>query len=324
MRFAAKFGILGRVVYRNTEGAVIFLSKTAKTLAQFNWSYLSATGQQYIVGLYHGPESGHLVVYCNNDIVAIDFNVAADARYPFFIEEDLCEIRIERRHGALQYFFESNEEIDTPLNRHRRERKRKDRLFLRALIAGTVLFIAILIVAVLSIQKSEDERALEVVRQGGGAPTIGRVAFDPADADPEWTNFWYSEGGSVRQGKTPVPPGRRLPNGMILESGDEFAVYYHAIRTHIAMIDFDSPTPQQTERYRRRALAEHLRVHPELREREAACLLDIAFEIRQLDGYADFYWQTTDPQQNPQHNANSYYRLVRDTSFVRRFREQCR
>jgi hypothetical protein len=323
MRFAAKFGILGRVVYHCTACAVISSSKTAKALAQFNWSYLSPSGQQYIVGLYHGPESGHLVVYCNNDIVAIDFNVAADAKYPFFIEEDLCEIRIERRGDKLHYFFESNEEVDTPLNRVRRQRKQRDRRFLRVLIVGAVLFVVGMVVMMLSMQQSEDESALKTVENGGGLPAIGRVAFDPDTTGSEWIAFWYVADGAVKQGKAPMPPARRLPNGMVLEPGDEFTVHYHFVRTHIALIDFDSPTPEQTERYRRRALAEHLRLHPELVEKEVDCLLGIAFEIKDLAGYADFYWQTAEPQENPEHNFNSYYRLVRDTSFVRRLRERC-
>ena len=69
----------------------------------------------------HGAESGHLMVYCNTNIVLIDFEILQSKTYSFFIEDELCELSIERKDDQFFYGFEINKKADTPLNRQRRK-----------------------------------------------------------------------------------------------------------------------------------------------------------------------------------------------------------
>ena len=63
-------------------------------MAQIGWVYLDNYGGRHRVGLYHGDQTGHLVIHCNLRVVQIDFSVRDTKRYSFFIEDELCEIDI--------------------------------------------------------------------------------------------------------------------------------------------------------------------------------------------------------------------------------------
>ena len=73
---------------------------------RFNWTYVADKGVKHHVGLMHGAESGHLLVYCDAKIILIDFEILEDKKYSFFIDEQLCEISIEKIKGQFYYSFE--------------------------------------------------------------------------------------------------------------------------------------------------------------------------------------------------------------------------
>ncbi len=297
--------------------------KPQSQLSQFAWSYRSATGQEYIIGLYHGPESGHLVVYCNNEVIAIDFNVKDNARYPFFIEEDLCEVRIERKADKFQYFFESNREVDTPFNRERQARDRHSRRFLNIALSifGVIVVAASILIAVSRKQAMDD--ALKQLAEYDGEETIAKAYLKQDKKGRRWIVFSYAGGGQVQHGRVALPPHGILPNGMPLEPGDGFTVRYHHMRPEVGIMDFGRPAPELLERYRQQALREQLRLHPELSNEKAACQVKIAYDLKGIGGYADFFWQSAGPETNPDHNRNTYLRLVRDAPFTRMEKEQC-
>lgn len=82
-------------------------------------------GGQHRIGLYHGANSGHVLIYCNARIVVIDFSVWDSKTYTFFIEDELCEIQLDRVKGGFTYDFEVNKTADTPKNKQRKRRERK-------------------------------------------------------------------------------------------------------------------------------------------------------------------------------------------------------
>jgi hypothetical protein len=100
-----------------------------------------------------------------------------------------------------------------------------------------------------------------------------------------------------------------------LESGDEFMVHYDFDKPHLNVLDFQAPTPIQIARYRKRTAEKHLRLHPDLNKKHVECLLDIAFELKGLNGYADFHYQNTPVAENSLHNQETYGRLTRDIPF---------
>ncbi len=111
--------------------------------SQFQWTYLDARGQLHRIGLYHGPRSGHVVVYCDGRILFVDFAVFHDKVYPFFIEDQLCELHLIREKNAMRYEFKVNTEADTPLNKARKEQMRQEHRWTQLRIGlGAVLILA--------------------------------------------------------------------------------------------------------------------------------------------------------------------------------------
>jgi hypothetical protein len=93
-------------------------------MSQMTWTYVDDDGYRHQVGLFHGDDSGHLLVYCNSRIVVIDFNVTASKNYSFFIDEELCDVAIEEKEGKFSYGFTIDQVTDTPRNRGRRKMNR--------------------------------------------------------------------------------------------------------------------------------------------------------------------------------------------------------
>jgi tRNA A-37 threonylcarbamoyl transferase component Bud32 len=83
-------------------------------MAQSNWTYHGASGRSYQVGLYHGDDSGHVIIYCNNNILTIDFGVNEEKSYSFYLEQDLCELSLNETDEGYAYDFSIAEAAPTP------------------------------------------------------------------------------------------------------------------------------------------------------------------------------------------------------------------
>ncbi len=109
-------------------------------MAQIRWVYASPTQRQYAIGLYHGEKSRHVLLYVNNRISVIDFNVKEDKTYSFFIEEELCELSMQKTDTHWKYDFAINTVIQTPANIVRRKRELR---YLIYAIAFLLLFVGL-------------------------------------------------------------------------------------------------------------------------------------------------------------------------------------
>lgn len=272
-------------------------------MSQHAWAYLSPGGQQYIVGLYHGPDSGNLVVYCNNEVVAIDFQVKDQARYSFFIEEDLCEVRIEKKGDHFQYFFESNLEVDTPLNRKRQQAARRDKRFLIFILIASVVLAAVLVsFTMYTLGKAREKARIELAEDRYGVETEAIILSDKNKNGKHHITFSYQTHNQQRRGKIEIAPESFFPNGMPIESGDVFTAFYHVLRPEVHRVDFSKPTIEQQKRYRERARNQHLQLHRGISPAETDSLLDIAFKKFGAEAWPIFYWQNAEPEENPEYN----------------------
>ncbi len=119
-------------------------------MSQITWTYIGDDGSRHKVGLFHGDNTGHLLVYCNTRIVVIDFGVRASKNYSFFINDELCDIEVEEKEGKFSYGFKIDEITDTPRNRGRRKMIRSE--VLQSLIMGAAFLLIILLVVYLSLR----------------------------------------------------------------------------------------------------------------------------------------------------------------------------
>lgn len=292
-------------------------------VSQYAWSYRSPAGQEYIVGLYHGPESGHVVVYCNQEVVAIDFNVRQSACYTFFIEEDLCEVHIERTGQGFHYSMRSNQKVDTPFNRKRWQLERQQRQFLWKALAAFGLIVLTVSVLVWHSQRQANWQARRELALQYGEVTTAKAFREKDRQGAQWVAFEYVAAGQIHQGRQPLLDNDYLPNGMPLEPGDEFVVRFHPAKPELAVMDFEQPSPSVLARYRAMALDAWLRTQPQQSESAANCLLDAAYELYGLGAYADVYWQDKTSKENPLHNQETFSRLLQQEDFQQRARERC-
>ncbi|MBT8231895.1 MAG: hypothetical protein HKO66_05520 [Saprospiraceae bacterium] len=72
-------------------------------MAQLNWTYFSLTGFPYRIEMYHGDESGHLILFVNSNIIHIDFKQFGPTDYSFYIENQLLKLEIKGDLNPFDY-----------------------------------------------------------------------------------------------------------------------------------------------------------------------------------------------------------------------------
>ena len=117
-------------------------------MPQLSWSITGPTGFIYRLGLFHGDDDRHVVVHCNDKVVAIDFNVQDSKTYSVFLDQELCEVSIDHTGGNnFTYDCRINREVATPLNDRRNKARaaaeKSDRLRFYGVIA-LLLIVALL------------------------------------------------------------------------------------------------------------------------------------------------------------------------------------
>lgn len=246
------------------------------------------------------------MVYCNLRIILIEFSILQDYTYSFFIENEMLDLTINRQGNGFQYDFHINKEVDTPRNRERKVQEKQERRWLSmALITVGILGVLFLGAWWYNEVRTDEDDLAKVRYSAWKAPAKVFVNNNKV------LKYSFVADGKGYTAQTDRPDQSLFP----LESGDEFIVRYDFDNPHVNVLDFQSPTAVQIARYRQRAAEQHLRLHPDLDKKQVECLLDIAFEIKGLDGYADFYHQQTPPKENSTHNAETYGRLTRDIPF---------
>lgn len=288
---------------------------------RFNWTYVADKGKKHHVGLMHGAESGHLLVYCDAKIILIDFEILEDKTYSFFIDEQLCEIVIELIDGQFYYSFEINKTADTPRNNLRKKIERKHLLQGVLLIAGILVLTIIFTVVMVNSNnnKGQTEIANELQHRGReGKAKILKVS------DSE-VKYFYIVNGQSYSSATDFDDQSVvvLENGMPLEEGDEFVVKYMSSNPVLNEIDYSRPTKNQIEKYRRRAIKKYLEFNTQKDSVYSACLVNVAFQLKGIPGLADFFFQNTPETENPRNNSNTYKRLIRDLPFQEAVDKSC-
>ena len=115
-------------------------------MAQHAWSITGPQGKTYNLGLFHGEETHHVVVHCNNSVVAIDFSVRESKTYSLLLDQQLCEVTIDHTGGDnFTYDCRLNYEAETPHNISRRRAKAAERRFDRIRIVAAVAVLMVVL-----------------------------------------------------------------------------------------------------------------------------------------------------------------------------------
>ncbi|MEM8907119.1 MAG: hypothetical protein AAGD05_04670 [Bacteroidota bacterium] len=292
---------------------------------QFNWTYLADNGKRHHVGLMHGAQSGHLLVHCNSKIILIDFKVLESATYSIFIDEQLCEITIERKGDQFFYGFAINSKADTPRNRQRKKIEKKHMWQSMAFLGTLLLIILAAVLALTRWNGQENWSSLSAELKKMSQEATARVLIAPADQG-NLANYFFIVDGQSYSTEIEFPENQVtiLENGMPLEPGDEFIVSYVPNNPRLNKIDYNRPTSKQLDVYHQRAYQKYLDWQPQSDTSFVQCLVKIAYEQHGIDGLADIYFQKASPEENPIHNANSFGRLTRAVPFQKMLEERCK
>jgi hypothetical protein len=307
-------------------------------MAQMGWVLLDYQDRPHRIGLYHGDQTGHVLIHCEMRIIKIDFSVLESKTYTFFIEDELCELRIHKEKKGFSYEFHVNKKTDTPLNRERRRVQRLDR-------RQGVLFVTLFVVALgllaggliwfgreqgakriaeeglnAGLSPSERSQILSRGLPGQAALSVGREA----GGRRVYCLFTTAEGVAIRGGFPAPDTGRiLLPNGFPLAERDSFKVQYLPDKPAVFFLNFNEPAPTTIERYLQQAIAAEQTAHPEESATHNRCVATTVFRLKGWPQLAHLIFQLEAPENNPNHNRNTYKRLVRDAAFAQELTKAC-
>lgn len=288
---------------------------------QFNWTYLADNGTQHQVTLMHGATSGHLIVYCNTTIVIIDFGILQSSTYSFFIEEELCELTIERKGDQFLYGFEVNQEAETPLNKERKKQEKKHLFQSIFFLGGILLLVSISIVGMTYYQNPKNQVKLEEKLESKGKETSARVLLTPKLKDKNTSYVFFVDGQSYSGVKEKESLSSK--NGFPPQKGDEFLLRYLPGSPLQNQIDFSQPSPETIEKYKLRAIEKYLHLFPDISPDRAKCLIEVAYILKKVDGLAEFHHCNTPFSGGTKYNKDSFLRFIRDLPFEKLAAKNC-
>lgn len=80
-------------------------------MPQFAWNVKPEGGRSWKIGLFHGDETGHVMVYCNNVVTQVDFSVRDSRTYSMMLDDELCQVLIDKQaDGSFEYSCKLDEE----------------------------------------------------------------------------------------------------------------------------------------------------------------------------------------------------------------------
>lgn len=291
------------------------------------------------MGLYHGEQSGHLMIHCNLRVVQVDFSVKETRTYSFFIEDELCEITLERMpDGKFQYGFELNKKADTPLNRIRKADDKKIRKQLIFFGLGFVGLLATLFFGLQMYGKQQREKQLSATSLFSHIDDDSVRKLNEHGKPAEAQLIVLSEAGKRRvlygfltpdstriSGTFQVPDTGQiyLPNFFPLADRDAFAVRYLPENPQVHRLDFFHPSAATVTRYHRLAIAAEQNNHPEFSLRRCACRVQVLSDQKGWFHLPLFIFQDKTKNENERYNKESYLRACRDVDYAREEQKNC-
>ena len=75
-------------------------------MSESRWTFYDPESGTQTLGIYHGDASGHVVVYHNNNIVIIDFEIFKSKIYNIQFNHSLITLSIEKYPRGYEYSFD--------------------------------------------------------------------------------------------------------------------------------------------------------------------------------------------------------------------------
>ncbi len=305
-----------------------------------NWVFLDDFGGRHRVGLYHGDRSGHVMIHCNLKVMQVDFSVKDSKMYSFFIEDELCEVILEKKDGVFGYEFRVNKKVDTPRNRDRRVQEGKTRKSMLLLVGGVALALVLAFFGLHwfgQVQEAKRIASTSIVSKYSkknmnrlfteGKRTVARFHLLPEEEQGKQKISYtlLAVDSIMEQGDFSVASMNPilLPNGFPFSEGDEFEAIFLPSDPQVHRVDFFQPTRRTTTTYLRLANQVEQKTHPAVSPEKNLCHVLTAAEKAGWTRLADFIFQEKTPEENARHNLESYARLLRDPDLSKAIQSGC-
>ena len=285
------------------------------------WLYLGMQRKRSIIELKHDEKKGHLMVTFNKNILLLDEQVFDKQVYTFYIDEEVCKIRLSKRQGKFHYDFIIDKQINTPLNRKRKKKFRLDILKSAGLFGAVLAVFGIIFLGGYLYNKHQDTKFLA----SRGVETVATFKVIDPGAFKRWRNVIYTYGGNNFSGFTNFYSKKinrngeiLLPTGFPLEDMDEFYIRYDPFEPiHNYKIFFDRPSDIQFDRYRELITDRWNTYNEGGSEAYCECLLDLIYKDYGTAGLGAFYHQWTPAsRKNRKHNEKQYQRIRYQPDFL--------
>lgn len=218
----------------------------------------------------------------------IDFGVTESKSYSFFLDDELCEVHIERGQGnQFHYRCNLNREAATPLNQMRKASERKH--WRQAIWLGGSLFgLAFILAVILTISmRPANPDLIKELKSRGGVRTTARIAQGKT---PSVFVYSFQAGNKVYRGE--IAPADTLTSfGLPVQAGDEFELRYVFDQPQFSYLDLARPSLAQIKRYTNDLAALHSQLHPELSSDQARCQVEAAYQLHGVTGFSRIYHQ---------------------------------
>lgn len=260
------------------------------------------------------------MIYVNMKVAVIDFQVTQSKVYSFFIEDEFCEIHLERKGDKMFYTFEINKTIDTPRNRIRKKTQNKY-LKQTALFFGAMLAIAVLIGIGLDRFKRKQEQKLYTAQTTLPVITAQIKEIEPTAASMT-IHYSFVSNGKEHDFAVDISAFNSQPF-LPLEAGDEFQLQYNPRSPYQHELFLNQPTAKQLNQYLVRAAEKHLTLHPEYSPEGTICELKTVFEEAGPIVFSIYFHQDEEAEGNPDFNSDTYSQLVQNPDIKRLIQENC-
>ncbi len=278
-------------------------------MAQVSWNLRSNTGNFYQIGLFHGDRTRHVVLYCNNRIIQLDFKVFEEKTYSFYLDDELCEVQLQPRgDNVFSYHCLLDNVAPTALNIARDKLEKKHWRLTALLAAGFVGMIVTLAVLLSTgiIKIPLDEEVLRG-RLRAGAGALAAVAISE-DEEGMLTYDFITQGGEIFTGTVPQEQAvdRSLILPLVRNSG--FRLRYSNQDPTIFIIDWDSPAPQTRDQWIELVGQAHAERLPDVNPRQGVCQAEVAYRLLGRRGLELLY--------RPNLDTAAYERFIWSAEFI--------
>jgi hypothetical protein len=254
-------------------------------------------------------------------VILVDFSVLESKQYSFFLDEELCELNLERQGDSFRYGLNLNKDADTPLNRKRKILDKQNLIQSGLFLLGTIAVIGTIIFAIHYFRNHGPEIANKELLAKEALETNVRLVHD--DGKEVWSYIYVADGKAYTRNLTERNLSEFFPYPLPLENSDEFKLKYARSNPNVHEILWDQPDLKSIKRFKSLAYEVQKKENPETSPEMLTCQIDAAFETQGLDGLSDIYRQAEPDNGSSPFNKNSYLRLIRSVPFENLVKEKC-